>query len=114
MERNWNSSSIKLSLSKKQWKNDAFKYTKLWLEKNNISFDDIIIGKQNKKQSIIDNNIQLVIDDSVQTVTHASELDINSIMPTTKENQKFDIPEKCIRASSWNEIEKILVVKGIL
>jgi len=93
---------------------DAFKYTKLWLEKNNISFDDIIIGKQNKKQSIIDNNIQLVIDDSIQTVTYASELGINSIMPTTKENQKFDIPEKCIRASSWNEIEKILVAKGIL
>lgn len=88
---------------------EAFKYTKLWLEKNNIPYDTIITGKQDKKQTMIDNKIQLVIDDSLQTITYACELGINSLMFTTKENETYSVPEKSKRVSSWNEIENILL-----
>lgn len=92
----------------------AEKYTRLWLEKNNIPFDDIIIGKQNKKQSMIDNSIELVIDDSIQTIEYASELGIESFMFATKENEGVSVPEKCVRVKTWNEIEKILIDKKFL
>lgn len=88
---------------------EALKYTKLWLEKQNIPFDTIITGKHDKKQAMIENKIDLVIDDSVQTITCASELGINSLMFTTKENEKVRVPEKCVRVSSWKEIKKILL-----
>ena len=92
----------------------AFYYTKLWLEKNNIPFDDIIIGKQDKKQSMIDNNIELVIDDSIQTITYASELDIDSLIFSTKENVNYIPVGKCIRVFSWKEIENILIDRQVL
>lgn len=85
---------------------EAYRYTKLWLEKHNIPFDTIITGKYDKKQTMVDNKIDLVIDDSIQTIKYASELGINSLMFTTKENEKFSVPEKCIRVFSWKEIEK--------
>lgn len=88
---------------------DAFKYTKLWLEKNKIPFDLIITGKHDKKQTMIENEIQFVIDDSIQTIKSASELGLNSIIYTTKENEKFDLPKKCTRVFSWNDIKNIFV-----
>ena len=87
---------------------EAEPYTKLWLEKQGIPFDKIIVGKQDKKQTMIDNNIDLVIDDSMQTITYASELGINSLMYTTKENEKKEVPKHCTRVHSWTEIEKHL------
>ncbi len=91
----------------------AVYYTKLWLEKNNIPFDDIIIGKQDKKQSMVDNDIKLVIDDSIQTITYASELNINSFLFSTEENKNYISSSKCIRVSSWKEIEKRLIDMGV-
>lgn len=91
----------------------AEKYTRLWLEKNNIPFDDIIIGKQNKKQSMIDNDIKLVIDDSIQTITYAEELGIDAFMFATKENQNFK-NNGSVRVLSWAEIENILKNKKVL
>ena len=87
---------------------EAYKYTKLWLEKNNIPFDILITGKQDKKQPMIDHDIQLVIDDSIQTINCASELGINSFMFNTKENEGFKVPDKCKRVYCWNEIENAL------
>ena len=92
----------------------AHYYTKLWLEKNNIPFDDIIIGKQDKKQSMIDNNIELVIDDSIQTITYATELNLNSFIFSTEENKNYNPFGKCLRVYSWKEIEKILIERNIL
>ena len=92
----------------------AEKYTKLWLEKNNIPFDKIIIGKQDKKQSMIDNDIKLVIDDSIQTITYATELNLNSFIFSTEENKNYNPFGKCLRVSSWKEIEKILIERNIL
>ena len=92
----------------------AEKYTRMWLEKNNIPFDDIIIGKQNKKQSMIDNDIKLVIDDSIQTITYAEELGIDAFMFATKENQNFKSNGGSVRVLSWAEIENILKYKKVL
>lgn len=92
----------------------AEKYTKLWLEKNNIPFDDIIIGKQDKKQSMIDYNIELVIDDSIQTITYATELNLSSFIFSTEENKNYNPSVGCVRVSSWKEIENILIERNIL
>lgn len=88
---------------------DALKYTKLWLEKNKIPFDEIFTGKQNKKQAMIDLKIDVVIDDSYQTITYASELGIKSLLFTTKENENLKAPPLSQRVISWNEIFKILI-----
>lgn len=87
---------------------EAEKYTKLWLEKNNIPFDKIITNSPDKKQAMIDLQIDLVIDDSIQTITYASELGIQSIIYSTKENENFSPPERSTRVSSWSEILKLL------
>lgn len=89
-------------------------YTKMWLDKNNIPYDKIIIGKQDKKQSMIDNDIKLVIDDSTQTINYATELGLDSFIVSTKENSNFKAPDKCVRVFSWKDIEKLLKSRNIL
>jgi len=87
---------------------EAYKYTKLWLDKNNICYDTLIVGKQDKKQTMIENKIDLVIDDSVSTIISAQELNIKSIIFTTKENKKFMTPVNCTRVKNWRQIENLL------
>lgn len=92
----------------------AYEYTKQWLDNNHIPYDKIITGKLNKKQEMIDNKIDVVIDDSTKTIGYASELGIKSLMFTTVENSKANVPKHCVRVNSWNQIEEILINKNFL
>lgn len=85
---------------------EAYKYTKLWLDKNNICYDEIITGKLDKKETMKKLGISLVIDDSTLTINSASELNIKSFLFTTKENKDFELPAGCTRVRNWKEIEK--------
>ncbi len=87
---------------------EAYKYTKAWLDKQKIYFDVLIIGQQDKKSAMLNNNIDIVIDDSISTITSASELNLKSFLFTTEENKNFVLPENCIRVSDWKQIEKLI------
>ena len=55
---------------------DMFSYVSSWLDKNNILYDEIIIGNGNKKDKCIDNNIDIMIEDKLDNV-----IDISSVIP---------------------------------
>ena len=86
---------------------EAFKYTKEWLDRNGIPYDCIITGKLDKKQTMIDNEIDVVIDDSISTIKFADELGLKSFLFSTVENSDAEIPKNCKRVYSWSEIDKL-------
>lgn len=90
---------------------DAYSETKSWLDFRNICYNKLIVGQVNKKQAMIDNKIDLIIDDFIGQIMCADELDIKSIIYTTNENKKFVPPSTCVRVNNWKQIKKILINK---
>ena len=90
----------------------AKEYTEKWLVLNNIPYDKIITGKLDKKQAMIDNDIKLVIDDSVRTINYASELKIKSFMFTSEENKNAKVPAYATRVASWDQILELMTGKA--
>ena len=88
---------------------EAYKYTKEWLDKNSIHYDVLVTGQQNKKEAMLKNKIDIVIDDSVSTIENAQELYLKSILFTTNENKNYNLPKNCTRVKNWKQIEKLLI-----
>lgn len=70
---------------------DAYKYSKKYLDKNNIYYDDIIVNAFNKGKICKEKNIDIFIDDSCDNC-----IDVN----------KYGI--KALLFSNWNEIFNIV------
>lgn len=88
---------------------EPYKMTEEWLKNNNILYDKMILTNSNneheKTEVCIENNIDLMIEDSIR---HCLDLKKNGIKVYTM-NTRYNIKEKTLeRVSSWKEIyEKI-------
>lgn len=81
--------------------------TELWLEKNNIYYDKLILtnayagGKFSKTAECIENNIDIMIDDSRNVCTELNEAGIKVLIMDTKLNREIKDIE---RVYNWEEI----------
>lgn len=86
---------------------DTEEITKKTLIKNNIVYDKLIVNASDKIKICQEEGIELFIEGSYETCKQLLDRGINSILMTTKMNEKIDagsIP----RVSNWNEVyEKI-------
>jgi len=80
------------------------KVTKELLENNNIKYTKIIFNAINKAQLCVDNQIDLMIDDSVKFCVDIAKNDMKSILFTSVVN-KDEIAE-VPRVNSWVELQK--------
>ena len=80
------------------------KLSKEWLEKYNVKYDEIFLNLKSKKQTAIDQKIDLFIDDSIRNCREVSEAGIKCLLFKSEVNSKcagkvdFDIVD------SWNEV----------
>lgn len=82
------------------------KVTKKFLEDNNIKYTKIIFNAINKAQLCIDNQIDLMIDDSIEHCEDIENVGIKSIVFTSNVNKKtFTTIE---RVNNWLELENRL------
>lgn len=88
---------------------EPYKMTEEWLKNNNILYDKMILTNSNneheKTEVCIENNIDLMIEDSIR---HCLDLKKNGIKVYTM-NTRYNMKEQTLeRVSSWKEIyEKI-------
>lgn len=80
----------------------AEKVTRKYLDTHNIPYDKLIADSLNKKQACIDNNVDIMIDDSIRTLDKLIELNIKKLLFTTDVNKHIDTNFK--RVSSWLDI----------
>ena len=86
---------------------DPYAISEAWLKKNGIFFDKLLVGKEEKAQACLDENIDVFIDDLPKHV-----LDVNNNGRTTailmqtiaNKNLKLD----CLRVKNWKQIYKII------
>lgn len=79
------------------------KVTKEFLEYNNIKYTNIIFNAIDKAQLCIDNQIDLMIDDSIEHCEAVKNIGIKSIVFTSNVNK--NIPTTVERVNNWLELE---------
>ncbi len=95
----------------KEYKN-PFEMTEKWLAENKIYYDKIIFTnaylKDEKAQKCLENNIDIMIDDSVSNCKHCLAQNITTFLMDTPYNKYADIPRVHNWQEFYNEINKIL------
>lgn len=78
--------------------------TKKYLEKNNIYYDKIFFNSLDKSKICLENNIDLMVDDSIKHCESVRKAGIETILFTSIVNQDKETDIK--RVSNWIELER--------
>lgn len=62
-----------------EFHDDPYLQSEVWLNKNNIYFDKLIVNARDKKQVCLENNIDLLIDDSISNCLNVSSVGIQTL-----------------------------------
>ena len=83
---------------------DPYNMTKKWLEENNIYYDKLIFtdayDKGQKSEKCIENNVEIMIDDSASICKNCVENGITTLIMDKPYNRE----ENLTRVKNWNEI----------
>lgn len=79
------------------------KNTKLWLQKNNIPYKELILNVQDKGSKAKELNLDLFIDDSIDHCKSLQKNEVKPLLMTSIMNQAVNIPE-IERVYSWLQI----------
>jgi inosine-uridine nucleoside N-ribohydrolase len=89
---------------------DLYVMTKEWLNKFNIYYDELILtnayknDKHGKTEKCLENNIDIMIDDSVHICKDCIEHNITTLLMDTPYNKQEEIP----RVHNWKEIYEFI------
>lgn len=87
---------------------DPYNMTKEWLDNNSIKYDKLILTdaytKKEKAIKCLENNIDIMIDDSVGNCKCCIENNIKTFLMDTPYNRFADIP----RVNSWKEFYEVI------
>ena len=78
-------------------------YTKKWLDKHGIKYDELIIEEE-KRPIIIDKKIDIFIDDSISNLRSMKDLKIKKMLMDSRMNLYEDVSDDVKRVYSWTQI----------
>ena len=84
-----------------EFHDDPYKYSKDWLDKNNIYYDKLVVNARNKEDACIEEKIDLFIDDSESNCLKVNKAGIKTIRVC---NEIENNNSKLICFNNWNEI----------
>ena len=84
-----------------EFHDDPYKYSKDWLDKNNIYYDKLVVNARNKEDACIEEKIDLFIDDSKSNCLNVKNAGIKTIRVCNEiENSNSNL----ISFNNWNDI----------
>lgn len=90
-----------------RWKCDyceSEKISREWFEKYNMKYDKLFIDLESKKQTAIDEKIDLFIDDSIKNYKEVSEAGIKCLLFKSEVNCKNEESKNFDIVDSWDEV----------
>lgn len=63
-----------------EFHNDPYLYSKVWLEKNKIYYDKLIVNARDKRRACLENDIALLIDDNISNYLNVTNVGIDAII----------------------------------
>lgn len=82
----------------KEFHEDPYLQSKEFLDKNSIYYDKLIVNARNKAMACIENNIDLLIDDSISNCLNSDNFGIDTIIIGNKNNRGIK------NVDNWEEI----------
>lgn len=95
-----------ITARKKPEFSEPYKVTEKFLKENGIVYDELLVGKTEKKQICIDNDIDIMIDDEPQNINAISE-----IIPVIVFDELYNkncLGKNISKVNNWNEIYNII------
>lgn len=92
----------------KEFHEDPYLQSKEWLEKNSIYYDKLIVNARDKGQACIENNIDLLIDDSISNCLNVDNLGIDTIIIENKNDRGIK------NINNWQEIYEYIENHNII
>lgn len=92
----------------KEFHKDPYALSYNWLIKNEIEFDELLVGYLDKTEIVLENNIDVFIDDMPKTLNKLDAVGVKTIMISNPHNEKCEITKNCKVVHSWKEIENEL------
>ena len=92
----------------KDFHKDPYLQSKEWLEKNLIYYDKLIVNARDKGQACIENNIDLLIDDSISNCLNVDNLGIDAIIIGNKNDRGIK------NINHWQEIYEYIKNNNII
>ena len=86
------------------------KTVKEWLERNQIIYDNIIFSEEDKSSHIIENNIDIMIEDSPNNLKSLSK--ITKMICVDWVYNKGIENDNIFRCYNWNEIYETIMILG--
>lgn len=89
---------------------DPYNMTEKWLSDNSIKYHNLILtdayknDEHGKTEKCIENNIDLMIDDSINICKDCIDNNVNTLLMNTEYNGQADMP----RVNNWEEIYKFI------
>ena len=84
-----------------EFHDDPYKYSKDWLDKNNIYYDKLVVNARNKEDACIEEEIDLFIDDSKSNCLNVKKAGIKTIRVC---NEIEENNSNLICFNNWNDI----------
>lgn len=79
--------------------------TKLWLEKNNVCYDELILGNSNKLEECINHKIDIFVDDKIKHCKKCHDHGIEVFLVDNPYNKDCDLK----RVNSFYELRDLIV-----
>lgn len=68
---------------------DPYNQSKIWLDKNNINYDNLIVNARDKAKVCLENKIDILIDDSISNCNNVANVGIKTILIGNKLNNNI-------------------------
>lgn len=90
-----------------EWHKEPHKMSYDWLRKNDICYDELLVGCMDKTQACVDKKIDIFIDDLPSTLIKLQNIGIDTILIEAPHNKEQNIYSGKI-AKDWREIETFI------
>ena len=87
---------------------DSDRLSREWFEKYGMKYDKLFVGFESKKQTAIDEKIDLFIDDSIRNCREVSEAGIKCLLFKSEVNYKNEESKNFDMVDSWDEIYRMI------
>lgn len=83
---------------------NIYNITKCFLDSNNILYDELLFGYEDKRDICIEKELDYMIDDNINVYNSLLDTKVRPVLFSKKQNKEFD----CIRVNDWLEIEQLI------
>lgn len=99
---------IIITARKVPWNKEPVKMTVDWFNKYKIPYDELLTGYFDKSQIVKEKNIDIFIDDRIDTLRQINNQGIKTALMEASHNQNIPLDFDCYKLNNWKQAYKLI------